>query len=79
MIYAFHWNVLEVDGHDYAQLHDAIQAAKVRNGAPTAIIMHTVKGKGCTFAEGKFNHHINVSQEQAEEAIAALEALKEGR
>ena len=76
---AFHWNVLEVDGHDYAQLHDAIQAAKVRNGAPTAIIMHTVKGKGCTFAEGKFNHHINVSQEQAEEAIAALEALKEGR
>lgn len=76
---AFHWNVLEVDGHDYAQLHDAIQVAKAHNGSPTAVIMHTIKGKGCTFAEGKFNHHINVSVEQAEEAIAALEALKEGR
>lgn len=70
---AFHWNVLEVDGHDYVQLHDAIQEAKKHEGTPTAIIMHTVKGKGCSFAEGKFNHHINVSTEQAEEAVAALQ------
>ena len=76
---AFHWNVLEVDGHDYRQLHEAIVKAKAHSGAPTVIIMHTIKGKGCTFAEGKFNHHINVSVEQAEEAIAALEAMKEGR
>lgn len=75
---AFHWNVLEADGHDYAQMHEAIRSAKVHTGSPTAIILHTVKGKGCKFAEGTFNHHINVSAEQAEEAIALLLAQKKG-
>lgn len=75
---AFHWNTLEADGHDYAQIHEAIQSAKAHTGSPTAVILHTVKGKGCSFAEGTFNHHINVSAGQAEEAIALLEAQKKG-
>lgn len=71
---AFRWNVSQVDGHDFAALHGAILAAKEARGAPTAVVMNTVKGQGCSFALGMHNHHIVVEQEQAREAIAELSA-----
>jgi len=42
------------------------------------IIMDTIKGKGCSFAEGLVsNHNMSFTMDQAREAIAALEAGKE--
>jgi transketolase len=41
---------------------------------PSMIIMHTIKGKGCNFAEGiEKNHSMVFNMEKAKEAIAALE------
>lgn len=50
---AFGWNVLECDGHDVAEIGDAIDTAKKVKGMPTIILAHTVKGKGVSFMEGK--------------------------
>ena len=48
---AFGWHTLEVDGHDYASLLEAVRRSQVNKGAPTMIIAHTVKGKGFLYGE----------------------------
>ncbi len=50
---AFGWEVLEVDGHDLDELHDAFHRARwiLPHGQPIVIIAHTVKGKGIVEAE----------------------------
>jgi transketolase len=72
---AFGWYAEEVNGHDVAQLDAAISLARTRTDRPTMIIMNTIKGKGCTFAEGKVeSHNMPVTPEMATQAIAALDA-----
>ncbi|NLJ57078.1 MAG: transketolase [Firmicutes bacterium] len=69
---AFGWHTLEVDGHDYASLLEAIRRAQVNKGAPTMIIAHTVKGKGVSFMENQINWH-----GRAPDAAEYARALKE--
>lgn len=54
---AFGWHTQEVDGHNLIELQDAIDAAFREKGQPTAIIAHTVKGKGVSFMEDDNNWH----------------------
>ncbi|MDR1469641.1 MAG: transketolase [Spirochaetaceae bacterium] len=71
---AFGWFTQSVDGHDFAALDAAIDAAKAQKEKPSMIIMNTVKGKGCFFAEGvEKNHSMAFDLTKAEEAIAALD------
>lgn len=71
---SFHWDVVDINGHDHGAIHDAIERAKTISGVPSAIILHTIKGKGCTFAERNWSHHMSVSEEDMKEALAALNA-----
>ena len=75
---AFGWNAIEIDGHDMAQILEALDAAKACRGRPTAIIANTVKGKGFTFAEGKAAYH-NAAMNAGEyaQARACVEKMKE--
>ncbi len=57
---AFGWRVLEVDGHDIAALLEAFAAAENGDGRPVAIVARTVKGKGVSFAEGRYLSHVKV-------------------
>lgn len=70
---SFGWNATRVNGHDCGAIYEAIEQAKAAIGKPAVIVLDTEKGKGCSFAEGKFNHHITVSREQAEDAISLLQ------
>lgn len=71
----FGWYVQDIDGHDVGAVAEAIDTAKAYRGAPKAIILNTKKGKGCSFSDGVFsNHHMAVSVEQIDEAIAILKA-----
>lgn len=71
---AFGWDAQEVDGHDTAAITAAIARAKTVPGKPHMIVLHTEKGKGCTFAEGVlYNHHVKFTQEQYQQAIEALD------
>lgn len=70
----FGWHAQEVDGHNVAEMYGAIARAKEAKGQSSVIILHTIKGKGCNFAEGiEFNHHMRFDKEQIEAAILALQ------
>ena len=72
---AFKWNVLTIDGHDYAQIADAIDKAKETKGAPTVIVAKTVKGKGVSFMENNVKFHGSTpTPEQFEQAFNELDA-----
>ena len=63
----FGWNTLAVDGHDVAAIDEAVKTAKENTGNPTVIILDTIKGKGCTYAEeAGICHHLDMSDEQYE-------------
>jgi transketolase len=71
---SFGWDAVDVDGSDVEQIYEAIQAAKLRQGKPSVIILDTIKGKGVSFVEGKEkNHHVEISKQQMEEALAELQ------
>lgn len=69
----FDWHAQEVDGHDTAAIYGAIQKAKAERGRPSAIVLHTVKGKGCMKAEdAAANHHMTFTPEEGEAELAVL-------
>lgn len=53
----FGWNVIDIDGHDMAQITDALNRAENEKGRPTVIVARTVKGKGVSFFEGRAEYH----------------------
>lgn len=70
----FGWDARECDGHDTEAIAEAIAAAKENAGKPHVIVLHTVKGKGCSFAEGVlYNHHMKFKPEDYHAAQAALD------
>ena len=54
---AFNFNVITIDGHDFAQIESALNKARETKGKPTAIIAKTVKGKGVSFMENQVGWH----------------------
>jgi transketolase len=70
---AFGWNAVEVDGHDFKQLLGALSQFPNANEKPTAIIAHTVKGKGASFMEDDNNWHYRIPT--ADEVIQAKKEL----
>lgn len=72
---AFNWNVLKVDGHDFAAIKAALDEAGACKGSPTVILAHTTKGKGVSFMENDAGWHGKApNDEQFETARAELEA-----
>lgn len=72
---AFRWHVITVNGHNMAELHNAIEEARNIKGKPTMIIMKTVKGKGIPEIEGKASWHGKApSSEECERFVKMLEA-----
>ena len=54
---AFGWHVIEVDGHNFLQLINALGQAKTIKNKPTVIIAKTTKGKGVSFMENNPDFH----------------------
>jgi transketolase len=70
---AFGWEVREIDGHDMAQVVDTLDALPLHAHRPSALIAHTVKGKGVSFAEDTYVWHSNsVNDEIYGKALAEL-------
>ena len=72
---AFGFNVISIDAHDFDQIEAAFAAARECKGKPTAIIAHSVKGKGVSFMENQASWHgVAPNEEQYNQAIAELAA-----
>jgi transketolase len=70
---AFGWHVIEIDGHDFKPVLAAFEQAKLVKGQPTAIIAHTIKGKGVSFMENNLEFHGRApTHEEAERALKEL-------
>ena len=72
---AFGFHVESVDGHDFDQLEAAFNAARNVKGKPTAIVMHTTKGKGVSFMENDAGWHgKGPNDKEYEQAMDELKA-----
>ncbi len=70
---AFGFEVKEIDGHNMAEIVATLDALPLNAERPSAIIAHTVKGKGVSFAENTYVWHSNsVNDEIYAKALAEL-------
>jgi transketolase len=74
---AFGWNVLECDGHDLTALCGALDTAASTRGQPSVLIARTVKGKGVSFIENRYQYH-NAQLTPGDVARALAELRAEG-
>jgi transketolase len=69
---AFGWKSIDVDGHDINVLSSVLSAADPE--VPTAIVAHTIKGKGVSFMEDRLEwHYKSPNDEQYEAALTELD------
>ena len=72
---AFGFHVISIDGHNFEQIEKAFAEARTVKGKPTAIIAHTVKGKGVSFMENQVGWHGSApNDEQYAAAVAEIKA-----
>ena len=75
---AFGWNVVTVDAHNFTELEAAFENARKTKGKPTLIIAKSVKGKGVSFMENRFEWHGQApKEEQYKLALADLDRIDE--
>lgn len=70
---AFGWNVQEIDGHDIPLIQKTFDGLPSKDGKPTVMLAHTVKGKGVSFMEDKLEwHYKSPDPAQLESALKEL-------
>jgi len=75
---SFGWHVIEINGHSFTQIMNALNMAKNIKEKPTLIIAHTVKGCGVSFMEDKVEWHaVSMTEEQVENALRELGCSQE--
>ena len=72
-IKSFGWDTIEINGHDYNEIYEAVERAKASD-KPFAIVANTIKGKGVSFMENQAGWHGKAPND--EQLAQALEELK---
>ena len=74
---SFNWFVIEIDGHNIEEIINSCKMARSVAQRPTAIIAHTIPGKGVKFMEYKFEWHgMPPDKDQARDAMRQLRSLE---
>ncbi len=84
---AFNWHTIEINGHNFQEIINAVEEAKAITAKPTAIIAYTIPGKGVSFMEGDYRWHGDppgkreterspAKDQQATEALRQLRTLE---
>ena len=68
---AFGWHVISINAHDFNEIEAAFAEAKTVKGKPTAIIAHSVKGKGVSYMENACEWHGQAPKEDLYRAAVA--------
>ncbi|MCH4193546.1 MAG: transketolase [Butyrivibrio sp.] len=75
---AFNFHVIKIEADDFDQIRSALAEARNTKGMPTAIIMHSTKGKGVSFMENQVSWHGKApNDEEYATAMADLERIGE--
>jgi transketolase len=70
---SFRWHTVEIDGHDLSQIEQTLRQVPFDSNKPTAIIAHTIKGKGVSFMENRLEwHYRSPNPAQLEQALKEL-------
>ena len=70
---SFGWQVLDINGHDFAEIISAFETARAMIEKQVVILAHTIAGKGVSFMEGKYEWHSRpFTKEEAEQALREL-------
>ncbi len=74
MVASFGWDVIEIDGHNFEEIVNAIEKAKESTDNPTFIVANTVKGKGVSYMENNPKYHGSppASEEEYKQALREL-------
>lgn len=73
---AFNFHVINVDGHNFDELRAAFREARNTKEMPTAIIAHTIKGKGVSYMENQAGWHGKApNDEQYQTAMDDLDKI----
>jgi transketolase len=70
---AFGWHAMEIDGHDFEAIINALEEAKAVKEQPTMIVANTVKGKGVSFMEDRYQWHARAPTD--DELASAIKEL----
>jgi transketolase len=72
---AFNFATVDVDGHDVGALRNVFRRLPLAPDRPSAVICHTVKGRGIAFAENDANwhHKSKIGKDVVASLYAALE------
>ncbi|MFH0953709.1 MAG: transketolase [Verrucomicrobiota bacterium] len=76
----YHWNVLEIDGHDHAAIEQALHAAPAEQQRPTLIIGHTHIAKGAPKLQDSAESHgapLGIEEVKATKRAIGLPADRE--
>jgi len=73
---AFNWHVLEINGHNFAEIVNAFESAHAIYEKPVVIIAHTIPGKGIDFMEFSSPWHSKTFKpSEVEESLRQLRTL----
>lgn len=71
---AFGWATVEINGHNHSEIYNVLSRVPNTFSKPTAIIAHTIKGKGVSFMENQLAwHYKSINGEQIEQAMLELD------
>jgi len=74
---SFGWEVKTVNGHNFSQLYEVLSALPFSQGKPSCIVADTVKCKGLTFGEDKYEfHHWHCEADEVDNAISVVNSEK---
>ena len=74
---SFNFHVIEISGHDFSAIDEAVEQAKVITGKPIVIIANTIPGKGVREFERDYRWHGKApNKEEAKIALEELRTLK---
>ncbi len=74
---SFGWEVRTINGHNFSEIYQALSDVPFKEKKPSCIIADTIKCKGLTFAENKFEfHHWHCEPDKIDDAIDIVEAVK---
>ncbi len=77
--HAFGMAVAEVDGHNLAEIHDAVQRVPFKTGKPSVLICHTIKGKGIASLERNlaWHHKTRLTEDEYNVLCKELQSAQE--